>query len=308
MGIYLVGVLLAIVAFVGVSKLTSSVSDKNTVGERLKKMTPAGGGANDSNEDDFDEIAPSADLLEKMMRPVGINVEEKYEDSNIRLTQAGVTSTSSVIYYTFAKSLGWLVGFGFAALLILSSQADGKLKLAVYGVAVLLVLMGIFGADLWVSNKKKKRQLVLQRSFPDALDLLLICVESGLALDAALARTCRELGVPHPLITEELNKTRLDLTLLGDREKALQNLALRTDMVPFRALVASLIQTEKFGTNLADTLRVLSDDYRNTRLMIAENKAGRLPALMAIPMMLLMLPALILIIVSPAILMLFDTK
>ena len=150
-------------------------------------------------------------------------------------------------------------------------------------------------------NAKEKRHKILTQSFPDALDLLLICVESGLALDAALARVCRELKYVHPMITEELNRARIELTLLNDRSKALQNLADRTDLMAFKSLVAALLQSEKFGTSLVETLRVLSDDYRQTRMMMAEEKAAKLDAKITMVTIPFMLIALFVMILSPAI-------
>jgi tight adherence protein C len=99
----------------------------------------------------------------------------------------------------------------------------------------------------------------------------------------------------------ELNRTRIELTLLNDRNQALSNLAERTDMLSFRTLVTTLLQSERFGTSLTDTLRVLSEDARNTRLMMAETIAGRLPVLMTIPMIVLMMPALFIVILAPAV-------
>jgi tight adherence protein C len=164
-----------------------------------------------------------------------------------------------------------------------------------------LMFVGLFGANLFITNSRQKRQKKLLRSFPDGLDLMVVCVESGLALDAAINRVADELGGAHPLFAKELGKTRLELALLNNRSQALMNFANRVDLVAYRSLVAALIQTEKFGTNLTDTLRVLSTDYRQTRLMLAEEKAGRLPALMAVPLILFLLPALFLIILGPAV-------
>ena len=186
------------------------------------------------------------------------------------------------------------------AVILVLTVADNNKKLH-YAVAVILVVLAFFGADMYIQNERTKREKILQRSFPDALDLLLVCVESGLALDGALSRVCKELGRARPEITQELNRTRLELTLLNNRPQALTNLAERTDMMAFRSLSMTLLQSERFGTSLTDTLRVLSEDYRNTRLMIAEDKAGRLPVMMTVPLIVLMMPALFLIILGPAI-------
>ena len=152
-----------------------------------------------------------------------------------------------------------------------------------------------------MKNKIDHRRKTLKRAIPDTLDLLLICVESGLALDAALNRVCNELGRAHPEMTAELNRTRLELALLNDRVRALTNLGDRTNLPAFRSLVSSLIQSERFGTSLTDTIRVLSEDYRLQRLMDAEVKAARLPVLLTIPLIFLLMPAFMLIVLGPAI-------
>jgi tight adherence protein C len=154
---------------------------------------------------------------------------------------------------------------------------------------------------MYVGNLKKKRQQVLLNSFPETLDLLLVCIEAGLGLDAALSRVCRELRGMHPDVVAEFDRTRLELTMLNDRTRALQNLGDRTEVVPFKSLVSSLIQTEQFGTSLVDTLRVLAEEQRLTRLYTAEQKAARIPVLITIPLILFIMPAFIMIIIGPPI-------
>ena len=226
-----------------------------------------------------------------------LNMETQYTDMKKQLGQAGITSPDAPAYTLFVMYIAGPV-LALLGVLILLSAGD-KVNMLL---GVLMIFLGLMGAKLYIKNKLQRRQTVLMRSFPDTLDLLVVCVESGLALDAALGRVCNELGKAHPEITRELNQTRLELALLNDRSQALQNMAERTNLVSFRSLVAALIQTEKFGTSLADTLRVLSDDYRQTRLNMAEEKAARLPVLMTIPLICLLLPALVLVIMGPAIL------
>jgi tight adherence protein C len=170
-----------------------------------------------------------------------------------------------------------------------------------YAVAFFITVIALFGPKLYLQNMIDKRKKILQRAFPDTLDLLLICVESGLALDAALTRVCNELGRAYPEMTAELNRTRLELALINDRVRALMNLGERTDMVAFRSLISALIQSERFGTSLTDTLRVLSDEFRLERLSIAEAKAARLPVMMTVPLIFLLMPAFFLIVLGPAI-------
>ena len=175
-------------------------------------------------------------------------------------------------------------------------------------VALILAVLGLFGAQLYLQNSIDKRKKILLRAFPDTLDLLLICVESGLALDAALTRVCKELGSAYPEMTAELNRTRLELALLNDRVRALSNLGDRTDMPAFRSLISALIQSERFGTSLTDTLRVLSEEFRLERLSMAEAKAARLPVLMTVPLIFLLMPALFIIVLGPAMVSITSTR
>lgn len=295
--------------FVGIMFLLSRSSSDENMRDRLQRMTegsnPAAQGFGvDNPETAFlqqdDEKSALASFGESILALTGKDVSEKQKELQLRFIQAGIYSPDAIGNYYAFRFIAAPVGL-FLAYILFTAHAEGAMKLLHYGAGIGVLVMAWFGPGIYISNAKQKRQKILQRSFPDTLDLILVCVESGLALDAALARVCRELGRTHPEITKELNRTRMELTLLSDRSVALQNLAERTDLVAFRSLVAALMQTEKFGTSLTETLRVLSDDYRHTRLMAAENKAGKLPALMTIPMILLMMPAFIMIILGPAI-------
>lgn len=244
--------------------------------------------------------SPMAQMLEGFLLIVGVNMERENKRLIPRFAHAGKPSVNAPIYYMFFQRIVSIpcVLIGISTML---SFAEGLARLQNIAFGVGIIALGVFGPYLYLQNMIQHREKILLRSFPDALDLLLVCVESGLALDAALGRVCKELGRAHPEITAELNRTRLELALLNDRSRALMNLGERTNLIPFRSLVAALIQTEKFGTSLTDTLRVLSEDYRITRLMIAENKAARLPAMMTIPLILFLLPSLLLIIMGPSI-------
>ncbi len=236
-----------------------------------------------------------------LLSAVGVDVKSGIKEWQDKAAHAGITDpdkpSSLLLYKRLIGPIIGMVGVAIMAAELINNGISGDLLNLVLG--IILIFIGFYGVDLYMTNTTQKRQQVLLRSFPDALDLIVVCVESGLALDAALTRVCKELGRAHPEVTKELNQTRIELALLNDRPKALMNLGDRTGLVPFRSLVAALIQTEKFGTSLTDTLRVLSEDYRLTRLMVAEQKAGRLPVLMTIPLILLLMPAFILIILAP---------
>lgn len=242
-----------------------------------------------------DNSQQAKDLM-KLMRGMGVNVEERIAQLELRFARAGIDSKDGPVYYLFFQRVISIFIVLFGGYLLLTAQGESDVLLGVLAIAG-----GIFGPHLYLKNRIDKRAHILQRSFPDALDLLLICVESGLALDAALARICNELSRAHPEITKEFNKLRLELALLNDRPRALLNLGERTGLVAFRSLVVALIQSERFGTSLTDTLRVLSEDFRLMRLTKAEEKAARLPVLMTLPLILLLMPAFFLIIMGPAI-------
>ncbi len=240
-----------------------------------------------------DQLTGFAKVENQILRVMGVNVDKALRDTKYDSLVAGLDSVNSPMHLLFFKRIGGYLLAMIGAMCLL------KGGLAFYAIGGLLLVIGLFGASLFVSNSRQKRQKKMLRSFPDGLDLMVVCVESGLALDAAINRVAEELGSAHPLFAKELGKTRLELALLNNRSQALMNFADRIDLVAYRSLVAALIQTEKFGTNLTDTLRVLSDDYRQTRLMMAEEKAGRLPALMAIPLITFLLPAFMLIVMGP---------
>lgn len=300
---YIIAGVVALVTFTLYMAIISTTSQRTRL-RRFETKDPVAAAAKEAIEAEDDLVSLEAEksalasLLAGLLKLLGVNVDEEEKKTARELNQAGVASPQAPIYVLFMRRLGgYLVAF--VGVLYMLKGGEGTAKLLSVSVGIIIIFLGLCGTNLLIKNKALKRQNILQRGFPDTLDLLVVCVESGLALDAALARVCQELGRAHPEITRELNRTRLELALLNDRTQALQNLADRTNLVAFRSLVASLIQTEKFGTSLTDTLRVLSDDYRQTRLMYAENKAGRLPVVMTIPLILLLLPALFLIILGP---------
>lgn len=311
-------IILGVVVFVGILFFMSRTSGSQSAQERLRRMEQStadghtsfdSGSAASTQSPDFlegpDEKSGMAMFGEQLLRMLGKDVGELERAMQLTFVQAGIYSSNALAYFYLFRFVTLPLAI-VMIFIVVGSHAEGMMRLAQWCCAFILLFIGFYGPNIYIANNKAKRQKVLGRSFPDTLDLVLVCVESGLALDAALARVCRELGRAHPEITKELNRTRMELTLLSDRSQALQNLAERTDMVAFRSLVAALLQTEKFGTSLTETLRVLSDDYRHSRLMAAENKAGRLPAMMTIPMILLMMPSLMLIILGPAGIKLID--
>ncbi|MDX2096105.1 MAG: type II secretion system F family protein [Alphaproteobacteria bacterium] len=299
----ILAVLAAIIVFCGYLIVDMLLADKKRKALLQARLAAEGGVSAESGESprtglNGEPSAFAASLL-RLLRGLGIAADAAIELLERRFAQAGINSPDAPMYYLFFQRIGAL-GLLLLAL-ILVAGANETNKALMYMLAGLMTFVAVWGPKLYVQNRIDKRKKLLQRAFPDTLDLLLICVESGLALDASLARVCSELGLAYPEMTGELNRTRLELALLNDRARALNNLNERTDLPAFRSLVSALIQSERFGTSLSDTLRVLSEEFRLQRLSIAETKAARLPVLMTVPLIFLLMPAFFLIVLGPAI-------
>jgi tight adherence protein C len=223
-----------------------------------------------------------------------------------QLAQAGLRSRDAVIVFLFCKValpvLLAAVTFMLVYLLEVGDLTPGMRLLAVLGGAAL----GFFVPQLYVGNLIKKRHLALAKALPDGLDLLVICAESGLSLDVSLERVANELGGASPELAEELSLTSIELGFLPDRRHALLNLNRRTNLPSIRGVVNTLIQTEKYGTPLSQSLRVLANEFRDQRLLKAEEKAARLPATLTVPMIVFILPVLFIVLVGPAVIKVMD--
>ncbi|ABC62392.1 type II secretion system F family protein [Erythrobacter litoralis] len=200
------------------------------------------------------------------------------------------------------------------ARLVLPIVLGGIVALVVYGLdffpewgamkryAALVVAMGLGykGPEMLLKNKAAKRTDAIRKGLPDALDLLVICAEAGLTVDAAFNRVAKELGRAYPELGDEFALTAIELSFLTERKQAFDNLAYRVDLEAVKGVVTTMVQTERYGTPLASALRVLSAEFRNERMMRAEEKAARLPAIMTVPLILFILPVLFIVILGPA--------
>lgn len=167
-------------------------------------------------------------------------------------------------------------------------------------------IIGFYAPVVALKNRISKRQADLRKSLPDGLDLLVICVESGATINEAFGRVGRELARGHPALAEEFTITAAELAFLPVRRTALENLLGRTGLPAIRGIVATLQQSERFGTPIARALRVLSAEFRDARMMAAEEKAAKLPVLLTLPMMVFILPVLFIVLLGPAVLTILD--
>lgn len=225
----------------------------------------------------------------------------------LKLRRAGYQARDAMFIFMFTKLV--LMGGAFAV---------GFFFLVIVGVGdleTILAFLGAFGAgilgwvipDAFIKNLSQQREEVLRKAIPDALDLMVICAEAGLGLDAAFERVGREIAPTCHALAEEIGITSVELNFMPDRHKALQALADRVPLSSVMALVNTLIQTEKYGTPLAQSLRVLSSEMRDERMMKAEEKAAKLPAILTVPMIVFILPPLFVVLIGPAALKVADS-
>jgi len=216
-----------------------------------------------------------------------------------KLAQAGWRQNSATVTYTFSRVASPIVLLGFSLLYATSVLAHKttfiKTMVVVGGLA-----LGIYLPQLLLSNAVQKRQQALARAFPDTLDLMLICVEAGLSVETALLRVTEEVGTNFPEMAEEIGLTAAELAFLGERRQAWDNLAERTGLPQIKSLSTALVQAEKYGTPVAQALRVLALENREARMAVAEKKAASLPAKLTVPMIIFFLPVLFLVIAGPA--------
>lgn len=248
-----------------------------------------------------------ASMIHELVTRLNLMRSHHGTEARMMLARAGMRSRDAMVRYLFAR-LTLPLAFAVAALtdgytLHLLPVPPNLRLLAAAGAAV----FGFFAPGIYIKNLTTKRQKRMQLGLPDALDLMIICAEAGLSLDATLARVSRELASGSADLAEELAITSAELTFLPDRRQAFDNLNNRTDMNAIRGVVNTLLQTAKFGTPLAHSLRVLATEYRDARMFKAEEKAARLPALMTVPMIIFILPTLFIVLMGPAALGIIDT-
>jgi tight adherence protein C len=253
-----------------------------------------------------DRKRASVGALKRILDRMKLLRGDEARKTSDQLAQAGWRSRDAIVIYLGLRLALPFVGalVGFFLLLSFMPEATGTHKLL--GVLVVGIGMG-FAPVLGLKQAVKRRQNRLRRQLPDGLDLLVICAEAGLSLDAALARVSRELGLSAPDLADELGLTSVELGFLPNRRQALMNLTKRTDLPSIRGVVNTLVQTERYGTPLAHSLRVLSSEFREERMLKAEEKAAKLPATLTVPMILFILPTLFIVLIGPAIIQVMAT-
>jgi len=223
------------------------------------------------------------------------------EEARLKLIQAGYRGQAPYITYLFVRMMTPVVCFLFSLIylfVVLKFDQPATIKL---GICIGAAYVGMQLPLVLLKNKITRRQLSIKRAFPDTLDLLLICVESGMSIEAAFSKVSNEVGTQSVALAEELTLTTAELSYLPDRRQAYENLAKRTDLDGVKSVCMALQQSERYGTPLATMLRVMAQENRDMRMSEAEKKAAGLPPKLTVPMILFFLPVLFVVILGPAV-------
>jgi tight adherence protein C len=222
------------------------------------------------------------------------------EEARLKLVQAGYRGQAPYITYLFFRMVTPAASALFAAVylfVVLDFQQPAMVKL---GMCIAAAYLGMHAPLMFLKNRIARRQLSIRRAFPDTLDLLLICVESGMSIEIAFKKVSYEVGSQSVALAEELTLTTAELSYLPDRRQAYENLAKRTDLDGVKSVCMALQQAERYGTPLANMLRVMAQENRDMRMSEAEKKAAGLPPKLTVPMILFFLPVLFIVILGPA--------
>jgi tight adherence protein C len=222
------------------------------------------------------------------------------ESAREKLVQAGYRGQAPYVAYLFFRMVTPIVTLVLSLLYLFVILDIDQPPVVKFGICIFATYIGMQLPYLFLKNKIAHRQLSIRRAFPDALDLLLICVESGMSIEAAFRRVAQEIGTQSVALAEELTLTTAELSYLQERRQAYENLAKRTDLEGVKSVCLALQQAERYGTPLGQTLRVMAQENRDMRMSEAEKKAAALPPKLTVPMILFFLPVLFIVILGPA--------
>jgi tight adherence protein C len=241
--------------------------------------------------------------LGKYSAPKG---EEEMTHRKKKLIVAGYRKANAPIVFYGSKIL-LAVALPAAVFFLLMFLGIPVRKMAMLMLLLSLALVGFYGPDLWVRLAIARRQEKITDGFPDALDMMVVCVEAGMGLDQAIKRIADEMKLTHRIISEEFGQMNMELRAGRSRQDAMRNLGARTDVEDVKSLVTLLLQTDKFGTSVANALRVHSDSMRTKRRQRAEEMAAKLPVKMLFPLVMFIFPSLFVVLLGPGAIQIYRT-
>jgi tight adherence protein C len=311
----LLAAFVALVVFATIVTLASPLMGRTSLEGRLKSVAnrreelrrrsrealartggAAGGALRHTDEGLYKKVVERLDLRRLLEDPQVVD----------KLAQAGFRGPRPVTTFYFFRlvapiTLGVLFGSYVYFVNDFGLQSTAKMGVCVFG-----LFIGYYAPNIYISNIASKRRESIVAAFPDALDLLLICVESGMSIEAAVAKVGQEVGSSSIELAEELGLLTAELSYLPERRMAYEGLARRTNHPGIKSVVTAMVQAERYGTPLGTALRVMAKENRDLRLAVAEKKAAALPAKLTVPMILFFLPVLFVVILGPAIMRVQD--
>jgi tight adherence protein C len=295
--------LVCLMALVGAMR--SLVAGPDQIAERLERIRRDGGDGHGARIASLDSSAgPAAPFIAALLRPLAKLARpsrpEELSRLGLLLVRAGCRRPGAMEIFLGLKVL--LAPLLTLAFIEVNAHLARPLQFPMdVAIAVWICVVTFFAPNLWLRRRIAQRQLVIERALPDAMDLLVTCVEAGLGLDAAIGRVSEEIALAAPLVAEELTHTALEVQAGITRAEAFRRLAERTGVEDLRTLSAMLIQTDTFGTSIARALRVHSEGMRTKRMQRAEERGAMVSVKMTIPLVLCILPSLIAVVMGPAV-------
>jgi tight adherence protein C len=302
---FLVTMGVGILAFATIATLVIPLMEKGGLDDRLKSVSKrreelrARHHAQLSAKRGSLRVEPSG-LMKSVLDKLKLGSHLESENSRDKLAMAGYRGQAPLIAFMFFRFVMPFIVFAFALFYLFVVTSFEWTFMMKVSASFAGALFGYYLPDLFVSNIIARRQTSIMQAFPDALDLMLICVESGMSIESAFTKVAAEIGIQSPELAEELALTTAELSYLPDRRQAFDNLAKRCGHPGVKAVAIALNQAEKYGTPLGQALRVTATENREMRFQAAEKKAAALPAKLTVPMIIFFLPCLFVVIGGPA--------
>ena len=313
---FVAAVLAAVAAGATVVTLGLPLLEGNTLNKRMKSVADERERIRLRERERMARGAPTAVTLRQQPKAYMKGVVEQFklgewlgtETAKDKLMRAGYRGPQAEVAFLFFRLVAPIGAFLFSVFYLFVVDDFDLPFLIKIGIVIGAAFVGIKSPEIFLANATGKRQSSIRRAWPDALDLLLICVESGMSIEQAFRRVSQEVGTQSVALAEELTLTTAELSYLPDRRIAYENLAARTGLDQVKAVTTALIQAERYGTPIGTALRVLGQESRDHRMMEAEKKAAGLPPKLTVPMILFFLPVLFVVIMTPALIQVFGWK
>ncbi len=230
------------------------------------------------------------------------DLRKRFDNEELRenLKRAGLRTQSHVVSFLFFRAVAPIVSFIMALIYVFFMKETGYPPSVNFMIAIGVGFLGFYLPNIFISNRAQKRQVSIKQAFPDALDMLLICVQSGMSIEAAFAKVGKEIAGSSVELAEEMTLTTAELSYLQERRQAYENLAKRTGLPGVKGVATALVQAERYGTPVGQALRTMAKENRDIRQSEAERKAAALPPKLTVPMIVFFLPVLFIVILGPA--------